>query len=284
MIGWCNGEWAPLPAGAEVSTIHPGLSLFETFAFRQQQIACLPDHLARLQGALPRLGLAAERFILATAATPAAWSAPVHGLLARNGLTEAVLRLMVYARPDGRPLEWLTARPLLPTPATLELFRLQTIRDQPEWLPRPKSGPWANSSAAWRELRTLVDRPDVEGIQFDATGQLAEGTRSSLAWWDGAAWAFPASETGRLPGTAAAQLRGILLAQGKRVTEVAGPFPSTALSIVVLRSTFAGGAVLANAYTESGQVLWRPAADQSEAQQALRHLAAWRAQRCISLA
>ncbi len=98
MIGWCNGEWAPLPDGAEVSVVHSGPSLFETVALRNHRIACLPDHLARLQLALPRLGLASERFILAGAAVPAAWSGPLQGLLERHKLTDAIIRLMVVVK------------------------------------------------------------------------------------------------------------------------------------------------------------------------------------------
>ena len=282
MIGWCNGEWAPLPDGAEVSVVHSGPSLFETVALRNHRIACLPDHLARLQLALPRLGLASERFILAGAAVPAAWSGPLQGLLERHKLTDAIIRLMVVARADGRPLEWLTARPLPPTPPSIDLLQLRTVRDRPEWQPRPKSGPWINSSAAWRELRALADRPDVEGVQSDAAGHLCEGTRSSLAWCEGPQWYFPSAETGRLPGTAAAQLRGVLVLAGRAITDISAPFPRHASSVVVLRSTFATGAVLARSYAVDGQKIWQPSSDQTEATQALRLLADWRAQRCIS--
>jgi branched-subunit amino acid aminotransferase/4-amino-4-deoxychorismate lyase len=284
MIGWRNGEWVELPDGAEVSALHAGPSLFETFALRAGSIECLPDHLARLHLACPRLGLDPTRLVLGAAASPAAWSGPIRGLQARTGLTNAVLRLVVAARPDGLATEWLTARTLPVSPSALDLFILSTRRDAPEWLPRPKSGPWLNSSAAWRELRALADRPEAEGIQLDSAGHLSECTRSSLAWWDGSAWCFPAISTGRLNGTAAAQFRGVLALAGRAVREVAEPFPKEAQSIVVLRSTFLGGAILAATVAdENRNVVWKAPADQAEPRAMLANLAAWRTQRCMSL-
>ena len=284
MIGWRNGEWVELPAGAEVSALHAGPSLFETFALRAGSIECLPDHLARLHLACPRLGLDPTRLVLGAAANPVAWLGPVRGLMARTGLTDAVLRLMVAARPDGMATEWLTARPLPATPAAMDLFILGTRRNAPEWLPRPKSGPWRNSSDAWRELRGFANRPNAEGIQLDAQGSVSECTRSSLAWWDGAAWCFPAVATGRLSGTAAAQFRGVLGTAGRAVRDVASPFPVHAESIVVLRSTFAGGATLAASVSDERRAtIWTANKHQLEAMDMLAALAAWRAQRCISL-
>ncbi len=285
MIGWRQGEWLTLPDGADVASLAPGPSLFETFALRGGRIACLADHLARLAVGCPRLGLDPARLMLGADATAARWSAPLGGLLGRNGLTEAIVRLLVVPRGDGLATEWLTLRPLPATPAALDLYQLATRRDAPEWLPRPKSGPWLNSAAAWRELRAFADRPDAEGVQLDARGCLSEGPRSSFAWWDGASWNFPAPDTGRLPGTAAAQFRAVLAQAGRPVRDVSWPgFPTAAESFVVLRSTFDGGAVLARSYHAEGRLAWQASGQQAEAARALAGLAAWRAQRCISFA
>jgi branched-subunit amino acid aminotransferase/4-amino-4-deoxychorismate lyase len=285
MIGWRQGEWVTLPDGAEVSALVPGPSLFETFALRGGRIACLPDHLARLAAACPRLGLDPARLMLGADASVARWSAPLGGLLGRNGLTDAIVRLLVAPRGDGLATEWLTVRPLPPTPSAIDLYQLSTRRDAPEWLPRPKSGPWLNSSAAWKELRGFADRPDAEGVQLDARGCLSEGARSALAWWDGAAWNFPAVETGRLPGTAQAQFRSVLVQSGRPVRDVSWPgFPTNAEAMAVLRSTFDGGAVLARSFHAEGRLAWQPQGPSAEATRALAGLAAWRAQRCISFA
>ena len=285
MIGWRQGEWVSLPDGAEVSALVPGPSLFETFALRAGRIACLADHLDRLALGCPRLGLDSARLMLGADAHIARWSAPLGGLLGRNTLTEAIVRLLVAPRGDGLATEWLTVRPLPATPSAIDLYQLSLRRDAPEWLPRPKSGPWQNSSDAWRELRGVADRPDAEGVQLDARGCLSEGPRSSFSWWDGECWNFPSVETGRLPGTASAQLRSVLAQAGRPVRDVSWPgFPLNAQSVLVLRSTFDGGAVPARSYHAEGRLTWQPTGTQAEATRALALLAAWRAQRCISFA
>ena len=263
----------------------PGPSLFETFALRAGRIACLADHLDRLALGCPRLGLDPQRLMLGADANLARWSAPLGSLLGRNTLTEAIVRLLVAPRGDGLATEWLTVRPLPATPSAIDLYQLSLRRDAPEWLPRPKSGPWQNSSDAWRELRVVADRPDAEGVQFDGRGCVSEGSRSSFSWWDGECWNFPAVETGRLPGTSAAQLRSVLAQAGRPVRDVSWPgFPMNAQSMLVLRSTFDGGAVLARSYHAEGRLTWQPSGPQAEASRALALLAAWRAQRCISFA
>ena len=285
MIGWRQGEWVSLPDGAEVSALVPGPSLFETFALRAGRIACLADHLERLALGCPRLGLDPARLMLGADANIARWSAPLGGLLGRNILTEAIVRLLVAPRGDGLATEWLTVRPLPATPSAIDLYQLSLRRDTPEWLPRPKSGPWQNSGDAWRELRGVADRPDAEGVQLDARGCLSEGPRSSFSWWDGECWNFPSVETGRLPGTASAQLRSVLAQAGRPVRDVSWPgFPTNAQSLLVLRSTFDGGAVHARSYHAEGRLTWQPNGPQAEASHALALLAAWRAQRCISFA
>jgi len=285
MIGWRQGEWVTLPDGAAVAALVPGPSLFETFAVRGGRIACLGDHLDRLALACPRLGLDPARLMLGSSADAPRWSVPLGGWRGRNTLTNAVVRLLVAPRGDGMATEWLTVRALPATPSAIDLYQLTLRRDAPEWLPRPKSGPWKNSADAWQELRGVADRPDAEGIQFDERGCLSEGVRSSLAWWDGACWNFPAVETGRLPGTVMAQLRGVLIQAGRPVRDVSWPgFPASAESILVLRSTFEGGAVLARSYHADGRLAWQAMGPQAEATRALALLASWRAQRCISFA
>ena len=285
MLAWCSGDYVQVPDGAEVATLEPGLSLFETFALREGQVVCLGDHLTRLATACPRLGLDARRLHLGSGPSREAWAPILQRLLASAGLTDAIVRLMVTARPDALAREWLTIRPLPSTPSAIDLFALQTRRDAPEWLPRPKSGPWRNSAAAWRELKALADRPDAEGVQLDAAGHVSEATRSSLAWWDGVRWCFPAVATGRLPGTAAAQFRSVAAQAGRPCVDVAEAFPLHAQAVVVLRSTFAGGAVLARSYrAAAGELLWSPSAESAEATARLAELAAWRAQRSVSLA
>jgi hypothetical protein len=74
-------------------------------------------------------------------------------------------------------------------------------------------------------------------------------------------------------------------ADGRPARDVSWPgFPLAARSFVVLRSTFEGGAAPARSYHAEGRLVWRPSGEQAEAARALASLAAWRAQRSISLA
>lgn len=285
MNAWRQGEWVVLPDGAEVSVVHAGPSLFETFALRGGRVECAADHLARLALACPRLGIDPARLFLGSAPRPERWQPVLRELLRRAGLADAIVRLQVVPRPDMLATEWLTVRPLPETPAAMDLIELRTRRDRAEWLPRPKSGPWLNSSAAWAELRHRDPRPDVEGVQLDEAGMVSEATRSSLIWLDEQGWSFPPPSTGCLPGTVAAQLRALLVRSGRPVREHAAPFPPTARAALLLRSTFVSGAVPARSYADAeGRIRWRAGGLPEEVVQALCALAAWRAQRAVSLA
>lgn len=283
MLAWRSGDYVNVPDGADVATLQPGVSLFETFALRGGRVECLSDHWTRLAAACPRLGLDPRRLHLGATTSAEAWSPILRKLLAKAERTDAIVRLIVAANPDATATEYVTVRALPPPVEGMDLFALRTVRDAPEWLPRPKSGPWRNSAEAWRELKTLADRPDAEGVQFDGQGHVSEATRSSLAWWDGARWCFPAVSTGRLPGTALAQFRSVAAQAGRPCVDVAAVFPSAARSIVVLRSTLVGGGVLARGYVPLTGRPWIPTDDQEEATARLADLATWRAQRSVSL-
>ncbi len=285
MLAWRNGEYVTVPDGATVAQIHDGSSLFETFALRSGSVECLADHWHRLAMGCPRLGLNAQKLILGQSTDRAKWSPVLQKLLNAAGLSDAIVRIMVVPRADGLSTEWVTVRPLPESTPAVDLFLLKTVRDKPEWLPRPKSGPWKNSATAWQELKSLTTRLDVEGVQCDAVGHVSECTRSALAWWDGQQWSMPAGSTGCLPSTAANQFKGVLQQAKIPLQEVAVPFPQKAQSIIILRSTLAGGACLVHqAYKPDGQVVWQASADQSLALAQLNALRHWRAQRSVNLA
>jgi branched-subunit amino acid aminotransferase/4-amino-4-deoxychorismate lyase len=245
-----------------------GAAFFETVALRAGKAECLDDHLARLRAGMSRAGFAPGP--LATGDL-AAWREALRLL----GGHEGVLRLVV-----GSDFEELGLRALLPSPEVFRLRSLSTLRDAPEWFPRPKSAPWANSLAATVELRALGVGAGVEGVQFDARGFVSEGSRSSLAWVEGGVLHVPAESTGRLPGTALGQL---IRCAGLLVREVASAVPVGAEVILVLRSTLQGGAAAVSHWDDvDGRPLW--SGDPAAARPLLGALAAWRAQRCISFA
>lgn len=245
-----------------------GAAFFETVALRAGAAECLEDHLARLRAGLDRAGLAPGPL---AAGDLAAWRDALRLLGGRDG----VLRLVV-----GAGFEELGLRALLPSPEVFRLRSLRTVRDAAEWLPRPKSAPWANSLAASVELRALGAGAGVEGVQFDARGFVSEGSRSSLAWVEAGVLHVPAEATGRLPGTALGQL---VRCAGRPVRAAESTVPVRAEAILVLRSTLPGGAAAVSQWDDvDGRPLW--SGDPARARPLLAALAAWRAQRCISLA
>jgi branched-subunit amino acid aminotransferase/4-amino-4-deoxychorismate lyase len=285
MLAWRNGEYVTVPDGATVAQIHDGPSLFETFALRAGRVECLTDHWQRLALSCPRIGLNAQKLILGQSTDRAKWSPVLQKLQSAAGLTDAIVRLIVVPRDDGLSTEWVTLRPLPESAPTTDLFLLKTTRDKPEWLPRPKSGPWKNSAAAWKELKSLTDRPDVEGVQLDLEGNVSECTRSALAWWDGKRWSLPAGPTGCLPSTTANQFKGVLSQAKVPFQEVAAPFPDAAESIIVLRSTLLGGSSLVQkVFSADGKICWQASPNQSHTKAQQEALRAWRAQRSINLA
>lgn len=264
---WRNGSL--VPGDASPGSFPPGAALFETIAVRQGRAECLDDHLARLGAALGRLGL--PRGPLA-AGDLGAW----RDAFSAFGKPDAILRLVV-----GPGFEELGARPILPSSRDFRLRNLRTVRDAPEWLPRPKSAPWANSLAATRELRALDEPPGAEGVQLDARGFVSECSRSNLAWVRKGRLETPAASTGRLPGTAIAQL---LACADLPVAEVECPPPTAADCVLLLRSTLPGGGARASLWLDvDNRPLWA-AADHAVADRLLARLAAFRAQRSVSLA
>lgn len=264
---WRNGTL--VPGDASPGAFPPGAALFETVAVRQGRVECLADHLARLANGLDHLGL--PRGPLA-AGDLDAW----RDAFAALGKPDAILRLVV-----GPGFEELGARLILPSPPTFRLRNLRTVRDAPEWLPRPKSAPWANSLAASVELRQSGVGAGVEGVQLDARGFVSEGSRSSLAWVADGRLHLPDASTGRLPGTAQAQLVAVA---GLPVVAVATAVPGRADTVLLLRSTLPGGGAPVEAWDDAeGRPLWS-AQDLSPARDLLARLAAHRAQRSVSLA
>ena len=243
-------------------------AFFETVALRAGLVECLDDHLARLRAGMIRAGFAPGPL---AAGDLAAWRAALRLLAGQEG----VLRLVV-----GADFEELGLRALLPSPEVFRLRSLRTVRDDAEWFPRPKSAPWANSMAATVELRSLGVGAGVEGVQFDARGFVSEGSRSSLAWIEAGVLHVPAESTGRLPGTALAQL---VRCAGLPVREVESTVPVRAEAILVLRSTLPGGASAVSQWDDvDGRPLW--SGDPAVARPLLAALDAWCAQRCISFA
>ena len=264
---WRNGS---LTLGdADPGTFPTGALFFETLAVRGGKINCLSDHLDRLGKGLAHLKLTAGPL---ASGQLSAWREAFAALGGKDG----ILRLTV-----GETFEELSWRPLLPTSPTFRLRTLRTVRDQPEWLPRPKSAPWLNSLAATQELRGLGETAGVEGLQLDNRGWVSECTRSSIAWIDHQRLQVPAASTGRILGTTLAQLMEIA---GLPVDEVEALPSETTTAMVLLRATFPDGIVPVTHWFNADNTLrWKFTADPELAAICAR-LAHYRAQKAVSLA
>lgn len=283
MQAWTNQKFITVSNQATVSQISPDFCLFETFALRVGRVESPEVHEARMMSGLDHLNLDKTKLYLSFSNKLHHWGPILKNLLSTEKLTDAIVRWMVIPNIDGTLTEWVTIRPLPATPPSIDLFLLKTIRDNAEWLPRPKTGPWKNSQAALDELKNLSPRLDVEGIQYDQHGNISDCTRSALVWWDGTEWFTPSKETQCLSSTSLQTFQNSLRSK-KQIKAVAQSFPYHAQSLIVLRSTFEGGAVLVkNVFNSDGESVWTAQPNQEEARSALTHLKEFRAQRSVSL-
>ena len=283
MQAWTNQKYVTVPDQATVSQISPDFCLFETFALRSGRVESPEVHEARMMSGLEHLNLDKTKLHLNFSDKLHHWGPILKNLLSTEKLTDAIVRWMVVPDKEGLLTEWVTVRQLPVTPPSIDLFLLKTIRNNAEWLPRPKTGPWKNSQAALDELKNLSTRIDVEGVQCDQFGNISDCTRSALAWWDGAEWFTPSRETQCLLSTSHQTFQNSLRSK-KQIKEVAQPFPRHAQSLIVLRSTFEGGAVIVkNVFNSHGELVWTAQPNQDEARSALTHLKEFRVQRSVSL-
>jgi len=240
-------------------------------------------HDARMMSSLDHLSLDKSKLHLNFSDKIQNWHSILKNLLSSEKLTDAIVRWMVVPNSNGTLTEWVTVRPLPATPVSIDLFLLETIRDEAEWLPRPKTGPWKNSQAALDELKSLSQNLDVEGAQFDSLGNISDCTRSALAWWDGAEWFTPSQDTQCLSSTSLQTLRNSLRSKSP-IKTANQPFPHNAQSLIVLRSTFESGAVMVkNVFNSECELVWTAPLNQAEAKSVLTHLKEFRVQRSVSL-
>jgi branched-subunit amino acid aminotransferase/4-amino-4-deoxychorismate lyase len=283
MQAWTNQKFITVSDQATVSQISSNFCFFETFALRGGSVESPEFHEARMMSGLNHLNLDKSKLYLNFSDKIHHWSPILKNLLSSEKLTDAIVRWMVIPSNDGSLTEWVTVRQLPATPASADLFLLKTVRDKAEWLPRPKTGPWKNSQAALDELKNLSQNLDVEGVQFDSLGNISDCTRSALAWWDGAEWFTPSQKTQCLSSTSLQTFQNSLSSK-QSIKHANQPFPRNAQSLIVLRSTFEGGAVgVKNVFTSERELIWTAPLNQDEARSALTHLKTFRVQRSVSL-
>jgi len=283
MQAWTNQKFITVPDQATVSQITPDFCFFETFALRGGRVDSPEFHEARMMSGLDHLSLDKSNLHLNFSDKIHHWQPVLKNLLSSEKLTDVIVRWMVVPSNDGSLMEWVTVRPLPATPASVDLFLLKTVRDTAEWLPRPKTGPWKNSQAALDELKNLSQGLDFEGVQFDSHGNISDCTRSALAWWDGSEWFTPSQETQCLYSVSLQTFQNSLRDK-KSIKPANQSFPRNAQSLIVLRSTFEGGAVrVGKVFNSERELIWTASPNQDEAISALTHLKEFRLQRSVSL-
>jgi len=283
MQAWTNQKFITVPDQATVSQMSPDFSFFETFALRGGRVESPEFHEARMISGLDHLNLDKSKLHLNFSDKIHHWSPILKNLLSSEKLTDAIVRWMVIPSNDGSLTEWVTMRPLSTTPESVDLFLLKTVRDKAEWLPRPKTGPWKNSQVALDELKNLSQGFNVEGVQVDSQGNISDCTRSALAWWSGSEWFTPSQETQCLSSTSLQTFQKSLQSK-KPIKSANQSFPLNAQSLIVLRSTFEGGAVrVKNVFNSERDLIWTASPNQDEATSALAHLKEFRVQRSVSL-
>ena len=188
-----------------------GMGFFETFRTSGGNPHHWSYNLDRLERACARIGLILPKRFLAH--DQARLIDVVQRLLHQNhGEGDAVFRYTVTAGDEVGPTEFLTSRPLPPSPPRLgiALRVLQLRRDPGEWSPRPKSLNYTNALLGARELLARKAPSSDEGLFLsEREGLLVETPRQNLAWISDGCIQQPDASTGAVAGTCQAWLASL---------------------------------------------------------------------------
>lgn len=180
-----------------------GLGFFETFRTSGGRPHHWSFNLARLRRACAAAGLAVPEGFLAR--DEERLHEIVRQILATGGMSDAVFRYtLTGGAASGQPAELLTMRPLPAEPSAqgVELRVLRTLRDNGEWLPRPKSLNYANALMGANELARRSRTDSDEGLFLSRAGSfVVETTRQSVAWVVDGELRFPDPAIGPVEGT-----------------------------------------------------------------------------------
>ncbi len=182
-----NGKLLPAAdAGLSISdrAVLFGIGFFETFRTSGGRPHHWSFNLARLRRACATAGVAIPAGFLAE--DEGRLREVVRQMLAAKGEVDAVFRYtLTGGATDGRPSELLTLRALPPEPPRegIDLRVLCTLRDNGEWLPRPKSLNYANAWLGENERTRRSRTESDEGLFLSREGSfVVETTRQSVAW------------------------------------------------------------------------------------------------------
>lgn len=203
MWTYVNGDWLPSEE-ARVSVadraLRYGLGLFETMLVTGGRVPLLERHLGRLGASCPVLGIP-----FGIGETDVDMEAVVAEAVARNGIQEGVVRLMVTAGAEGgTPGFVVTCRAGKPYDAAAYEKGFAGVwavsrRNHLSPLARVKS---LNFGDSYLERRRALESGADEAIFLNVAGELAEGSVTNLFLVRGSRLLTPAVECGALPGIA----------------------------------------------------------------------------------
>lgn len=180
-----------------------GLGFFETFRTSGGRPHHWSFNLTRLRRACVTAGLAIPDGFLAR--DEERLQEVVRQMLATSAMSDAVFRYTLTGGPaDAPPAELLTLRPLPVKRTTpgIDLRVLRTLRDNGEWLPRPKSLNYANALLGTNELSRRSRAEADEGLFLSREARfVVETTRQSIAWVKDGQLRFPDPALGPVEGT-----------------------------------------------------------------------------------
>jgi branched-subunit amino acid aminotransferase/4-amino-4-deoxychorismate lyase len=174
---WHDGEVIPdeaLRVGIDDRVFEHGLGLFETFRSWDGRAPLLPRHLARLRASAGSLGIPLEGVRLPGRAAVAA-------LLDAAALgSDALLRLTMTggSASGGRPVAWMTARPLPPpepVPLSVRVARA-SVGGVEGFVHRHKMLNYWGRRGAYERARSL----GVDEMLLTWEGRLFEGSRNNV--------------------------------------------------------------------------------------------------------
>jgi branched-chain amino acid aminotransferase len=207
VLVWLNGRVLDARA-ARVSALDRGLlhgdGLYDTWRTYGGRCFATGAHLRRLSAA-------AKRLALPPPGDARAWAARAERLVARNGLTDAAVRLTItrgatgetlLPERSGRPTLLLTVRPL---PADLSEQQARGIACVLLPFPRDAAFPWGTMklvghASAIVGRRHALRQGAGEGLYVTRDGEVTEGTTSNVFIVEGRTLLTPPHQSGVLGG------------------------------------------------------------------------------------
>lgn len=175
-----------------------GAGIFETILFNGSSLCFFNQHLSRMETSLEKLGFVVPQLDYAEIAME---------VLAKNGLTNAVSRVNIFALIDENEAvdPVITAAPYTYDPQ--KCFRLCTVTDSVQ---HPLLGhKTMNYMYNWLQRRSAIQKGYDDAVLLSRDNLITETTTAALLFGDGEGFCLPGGKM-RLPSIALETARSIL--------------------------------------------------------------------------